>query len=83
MVRTKNFNIKNIYVYVANWSKILLQIGAALFSYKLGLTMLQIDPAQSSQVGVAQFLQIVATLNTKLRYVLQIRSIMANNFSIY
>ena len=24
--------------------------------------MLQIDPAQSSQVGVAQFLQIVATL---------------------
>lgn len=26
--------------------------------------MLQIDPARSSQVGVAQFLQIVATLNT-------------------
>ena len=36
-----------------NWSKLLLQIGADLFYYKLGQTLLQIGAASLLQIGIS------------------------------
>ena len=50
------------YICITNWGKLVLQIGAALFYYKLGQTLLQIGAAlllQISKLGQA-LLQIGA-----------------------
>ena len=36
-----------------NWGKLVLKIGAALFYYKLGQTLLQIGAASLLQIGVS------------------------------
>ena len=38
------------YVCITNWGKLVLQIGAALFYYKLGQTLLQIGAASLLQI---------------------------------
>ena len=38
------------YIRIINWGKLALQIGAALFYYKLGQTLLQIGPALLLQI---------------------------------
>ena len=45
-----------MYISITNWGKLVLQIGAALFYYKLGQTLLQI--------GAVPLLQIVASVVT-------------------
>ena len=64
-------------MYWGKRGKLVLQIGAAFFSYKLGQTLLQI--------GAASLLQIRASVITnwgkmyyKLGHVLQIRAIITN-----
>ena len=37
---------------ITNWGSLVLQIRAALFYYKLGQTLLQIEAASLSQIGV-------------------------------
>ena len=41
------------YVCITNWGKLVLQIGAALFYYKLGQTLLQIGAASLLQIGAS------------------------------
>ena len=56
---------------ITNWGKLVLQIGAALFYYKLGQTLLQIGAALLLQIGASvvtnrgQLLQVRATVITK------------------
>ena len=38
---------------ITNWGKLVLQIGAALFYYKLGQTLLQIRTASLLQIGTS------------------------------
>ena len=38
---------------MANWGKLVLQIGAALFYYKLGQKLLQIEAASLLQIGTS------------------------------
>ena len=38
---------------ITNWGKLLLKIGAALFYYKLGQTLLQIGAASLLQIGAS------------------------------
>ena len=38
---------------ITNWGKLVLQIGAALFYYKLGQTLLQIGAASLLQIGAS------------------------------
>ena len=40
-------------ICIRNWGKLVLQIGAALFYYKLGQTLLQIGAASLLQIGAA------------------------------
>ena len=41
------------YMCITNWGKLLLKIGAALFYYKLGQTLLQIGAASLLQIGAS------------------------------
>ena len=41
------------YMCITNWGKLVLQIGAALFYYKLGQTLLQIGAGSLLQIGAA------------------------------
>ena len=41
------------YMCITNWGKLVLQIGAALFYYKLGQTLLQIGAASLLQIGAS------------------------------
>ena len=50
IVRTTELNNRNIYV-IANWGKLVLLIGVALFYYKFGQTLLQIGAALLLQIG--------------------------------
>ena len=40
-------------ICITNWGKLVLQIGAALFYYKLGQTLLQIGAASLLQIGAS------------------------------
>ena len=40
-------------ICITNWSKLVLQIGASLFYYKLGQTLLQIGAASLLQLGAS------------------------------
>ena len=51
IVRATELNSKNI--YITNWGKLVLQIGAALFYYKLGQMLLQIGAASLLQIGTS------------------------------
>ena len=42
-----------IYMCVTNWGKLVLEIGAALFCYKLRQTLIQIGTASLLQIGVS------------------------------
>ena len=46
-------DLYQIYICITNWGKLALQIGAALFDYKLGQTLLQIGAASLLQIGAA------------------------------
>ena len=56
---------------ITNWGKLVLQIGEALFCYKLGQTLLQIGASLLLQIGASvvtnwgQLLQVRATVITK------------------
>ena len=41
------------YMCITNWGKLALQIGEALFCYKLGQTLLQIGAALLLQIGAS------------------------------
>ena len=43
--RKSNRTLRQKYIFITNWGKLVLQIEAALFYYKLGQTLLQIRPA--------------------------------------
>ena len=51
-------------ICIKNWGKLVLQIGAALFYYKLGQTLLQIGTSVVT-TNWGQLLQIRATVITK------------------
>ena len=48
LVRATELNKKSM--YITNWGKLVLQIGASLFYYKLGQTLLQIRAASLLQI---------------------------------
>ena len=48
-------------IYITNWGNLVLQIGTALFYYKLAQTLLQIGAASLLQIGAASLLQIGAS----------------------
>ena len=56
------------YMCIINWGKLVLQIGAALFYYKLGQTLLQIGAAITNEGNryykIGQLLQIGAIFIT-------------------
>ena len=46
-------DLYQIYICITNWGKLALQIGTALFDYKLGQTLLQIGAASLLQIGAS------------------------------
>ena len=48
-----NRTLSQKYICITNWGKLVLQIGAALFYYKLGQTLLQIGAPSLLQNGAS------------------------------
>ena len=48
-----NRTLKQKYICITYWGKLVLQVGAAIFYYKLGQTLLQIGAASLLQIGAS------------------------------